>query len=45
VPGGLGIYAAQHDLQILDFIRKLHETTTWTVGICNGVEILANAGS
>src|SRR5271166_1977700 len=44
VPGGLGVYAAQRDSRILDFIRKSHETTTWTVGICNGVEILANAG-
>ena len=44
VPGGLGVYAAQRDPQILDFIRDSHETTTWTVGICNGVEILATAG-
>jgi transcriptional regulator GlxA family with amidase domain len=44
VPGGLGVYAAQRDPQILDFIRKSHETTIWTVGICNGVEILATAG-
>ena len=44
VPGGLGVYAAQRDRQIIDFIRKSHETTTWTVGICNGVEILATAG-
>jgi putative intracellular protease/amidase len=44
VPGGLGVYAVQRDPQILDFIRKSHETTTWTVGICNGVEILATAG-
>jgi putative intracellular protease/amidase len=40
----LGVYAAQRDPQILDFIRKSHETATWTVGICNGVEILATAG-
>jgi len=44
VPGGLGVYAAQRDPRILDFIRKSHETTAWTVGICNGVEILATAG-
>ena len=30
--------------RVLDFIRKSHQTTTWTVGICNGVEILATAG-
>jgi putative intracellular protease/amidase len=34
VPGGLGVYAAQRDPRILDFIRNSHETTTWTVGIC-----------
>jgi len=44
VLGGLGVYAAQRDPQILDFIRESHDTTTWTVGICNGVEILATAG-
>ena len=44
MPGGLSVYAAQRDPQILDFIRKSHETTIWTIGICNGVEILATAG-
>jgi putative intracellular protease/amidase len=44
VPGGLGVYAAQRDPRILDFIRESHATTIWTVGICNGVEILATAG-
>jgi putative intracellular protease/amidase len=44
VPGGLGVYAAQRDPCVLDFIREAHKTTAWTVGICNGVEILANAG-
>ncbi|MES2894477.1 MAG: DJ-1/PfpI family protein [Pseudomonadota bacterium] len=44
VPGGPGGYAAQRDPAILDFIRKAHETSTWTVGVCNGVEVLATAG-
>lgn len=44
VPGGLGVYAVQRDPRILEFIRETHRTTTWTVGICNGVEILATAG-
>jgi putative intracellular protease/amidase len=44
VPGGPGGYPAQRDPEILDFIRKAHATTTWTIGICNGVEILATAG-
>jgi transcriptional regulator GlxA family with amidase domain len=40
----MGICAAQRDPRILDFICKSHETTTWTVGICDGVVILATAG-
>ena len=28
----------------LAFIRRLHETSTWTFGVCNGVELLAKAG-
>ena len=44
VPGGPGGFAAQRDPEILDFLRDAHATSTWTIGICNGVEILANAG-
>ncbi len=44
VPGGPGGFVAQQDPDILDFIRKAHATSIWTVGICNGVEILARAG-
>ncbi len=44
VPGGPGGWEAQKDPAILDFIRDAHATSTWTVGICNGVEILGHAG-
>ncbi|MCX7587757.1 DJ-1/PfpI family protein [Phenylobacterium sp. 58.2.17] len=44
VPGGPGGYVAQRDPEILDFIRAAHATSTWTVGVCNGVEVLAAAG-
>lgn len=44
VPGGPGGYIAQRDPEILDFIRQAHDTSTWTFGVCNGVEILATAG-
>ncbi|WP_157677960.1 DJ-1/PfpI family protein [Brevundimonas diminuta] len=44
VPGGPGGNIAQRDPEIIDFIRREHETSTWTVGVCNGVEMLATAG-
>lgn len=44
VPGGPGGVAAQQDPDILAFLRDAHATSTWTIGICNGVEMLATAG-
>lgn len=44
VPGGPGGFVAQRDPEILGFIRNAHDSSKWTVGICNGVEILARAG-
>jgi putative intracellular protease/amidase len=44
VPGGLGVSRALVDAHLLDHLRRLHETTTWTFGICNGVALLAAAG-
>lgn len=44
VPGGPGVLPASKDKALLDFIRAGHATSTWTVGICNGVELLGAAG-
>lgn len=44
VPGGPGVEKVLHDPEMLDTIRRLHATATWTVGICNGVELLGAAG-
>ncbi|ROZ78224.1 DJ-1/PfpI family protein [Ramlibacter sp. WS9] len=44
VPGGPGVAAALNDNEMIETIRRLHETSTWTVGICNGVELLGRAG-
>jgi putative intracellular protease/amidase len=44
VPGGPGVEKGLHDPALLDTIRRLHATSTWTVGICNGVELLGAAG-
>jgi transcriptional regulator GlxA family with amidase domain len=44
VPGGPGAFALEKDDVFLDTIRRLDKTSTWTVGICNGVGLLAAAG-
>jgi putative intracellular protease/amidase len=44
VPGGPGAFALEKDEKVLDTIRRLDKTSTWTVGICNGVGLLAAAG-
>jgi putative intracellular protease/amidase len=44
VPGGPGAFALEQDELFLDTIRRLDKTSTWTVGICNGVGLLAAAG-
>lgn len=44
VPGGPGVEKALQDAALLQTLRRLHATSTWTVGICNGVELLGAAG-
>lgn len=44
VPGGPGVSARLADATFLGWIAQLHATATWTVGICNGVALLAAAG-
>ena len=44
VPGGPGAFALEKDEDFLDTVRRLDKTSTWTVGICNGVGLLAAAG-
>ena len=44
VPGGPGGVAREHDERFLDYLRALDRTSTWTLGVCNGVAILAAAG-
>jgi putative intracellular protease/amidase len=44
VPGGPGAYRLEADEEFLDTLRALDATSTWTVGICNGVGLLAAAG-
>lgn len=44
VPGGPGVEKCLKDAALLATIARLHATSTWTVGICNGVELLGAAG-
>lgn len=44
VPGGPGVEAGLDDPNLIDTIRRIDATSTWTLGICNGVEWLGRAG-
>jgi putative intracellular protease/amidase len=44
VPGGPGEVAARAGGPALEWLRALHETSTWTTSVCTGSLILAAAG-
>ncbi|AEV87209.1 thiazole biosynthesis protein ThiJ [Actinoplanes sp. SE50] len=45
VPGsGPNTATAMVDRQLTDWLRRVHETTTWTTSVCSGALILAAAG-
>jgi len=44
VPGGPGDRAMRETPRALDWLRRIHETTTWTTSVCTGALILAAAG-
>jgi putative intracellular protease/amidase len=44
VPGGPGEVAARAGGPALQWLRDVHETTTWTTSVCTGSLILAAAG-
>jgi putative intracellular protease/amidase len=44
VPGGPGEVAARAGGAALDWLRAVHETSTWTTSVCTGSLILAAAG-
>jgi len=45
VPGGsTGTAAAMADKRLTEWLRRVHETTTWTTSVCSGALILAAAG-
>jgi transcriptional regulator GlxA family with amidase domain len=44
VPGGFGTRALLDREPLLDWLRQVHETTTWTTSVCTGSLLLAAAG-
>jgi len=44
VPGGTTTPSKMVDDEILDWLRKVHQTTMWTVSVCTGALILGAAG-
>ena len=44
VPGGNGTRPLLTNDTVLDWVRSVHETTTWTTSVCTGSLVLAAAG-
>ena len=44
VPGGHGTRALLKDEELLDWIRRVHQTTRWTTSVCTGALLLGAAG-
>jgi transcriptional regulator GlxA family with amidase domain len=44
VPGGMTTMQHARDEQMLGWLRRAHETATWTASVCSGSIILAAAG-
>jgi putative intracellular protease/amidase len=44
VPGGFATRELEHDTVLLEWIRAIDVTTTWTTSVCTGSMLLAAAG-
>ena len=44
VPGGMSTFEHARDESLLDWVRRAHAGTSWTVSVCSGSLILAAAG-
>lgn len=44
IPGGKGIDDAVRDRSLIEWIKKIHRNTKWTVSVCSGTLLLAEAG-
>ncbi|MGE0217164.1 DJ-1/PfpI family protein [Mycolicibacterium sp.] len=44
IPGGFATMTTARDKKVLDWVRRAHETSTWTTSVCSGSVVLAAAG-
>jgi transcriptional regulator GlxA family with amidase domain len=44
VPGGITTFEHARDEKLLDWVRRAHQSATWTASVCSGSVILAAAG-
>ncbi|WP_285029149.1 DJ-1/PfpI family protein [Mycolicibacterium sp. lyk4-40-TYG-92] len=44
IPGGFSTLEHARDETLLDWLRRAHETTTWTASVCSGSVILGASG-
>src|SRR6266550_5139381 len=44
VPGGFATANLEHDASLLEWIRAIDATSTWTTSVCTGSMLLAAAG-
>jgi len=44
VPGGFADLGIDESNDVVQFVRKIHPTTTWTTSVCTGSIFLAHAG-
>ena len=44
IPGGEGNRPLLHDEEVLDWVRHVHENSTWTTSVCTGSLVLGAAG-
>jgi transcriptional regulator GlxA family with amidase domain len=44
IPGGTDMSHVTSDREVLDWVRRAHETTTWTTSVCTGALVLGAAG-
>lgn len=44
VPGGKGNRPLMNDAEVLEWLRRAHDSTTWTTSVCTGALVLGAAG-
>jgi transcriptional regulator GlxA family with amidase domain len=44
VPGGPGVRPLLEDSRVLDWVRRVHQSSQWTTSVCTGSLLLAAAG-